>query len=209
MRSPIDGSAIRRLLEASRTMDPVARHVLLDGLAFRVLSSEDDDASAVALKNALVPILQECVQDDKGLGSNSVTRSSAWCYLAALGQRSHLPGWPVLNTKQSKIDAQNMVAPANASDELDLQHRSLQLAFLEVWSRAFESVARAISVAHYMYIVTACWAAGRHIAEVDSVIHEAYAADAPLGKCILSYGAVPEVAAVYRECLALYEGRSV
>lgn len=201
----IDGPAIDGFLSAAHSMPALSRCITLIGLGYRALRS--DDASAQDLRHRLMRVFQDylspiVVGDDLG-----VMRSVAWCYQKAYAQRfgSALvtDEWPGLDDTAERAVLAMMSSTHDGSARFLVEHRSVQMALLEVQRTVSEDPFRPISGVHYLYCLVVARRHGAGIAELGRELPAMLAPGSPYAAAIENYQLVPELREVFAACRRL------
>lgn len=219
IRSPITGPALSVLFENLDKFPPVALHVLLDGCGYRALRNQPQDSAAPEIRASLIPVLFECVSGARKV--NAVTRSAAWCYLAAFartpGLKSQiasigdtLPSYPQtrLRVDASQMDdALWLVWMVRDQPALDPRDRSVQIAFAELQRLVLTLPSRAISNTHYLYMLATAYRRKKYSEEVLQALRLIFAESSPYEEAIRDFTLVPELNAIFDACRNIYDGR--
>jgi hypothetical protein len=204
----MEGPAIDAFLSAVHTMPAIARCITLTGLGYRALRS--DDASAHDLRYWLLRVFHgyraaPAEGDDRG-----VLRSVAWCYRKAYAQRfggSALPAagddWPGLDDDTERAVLAMMCSTTDGGPRFRAEHRSVQMALLEVQQVVAADPFRPISGIHYLYCLCVARRHGAGIAELGREVPALLAHDSPYAAAIESYEAVPELRQILAACRRL------
>jgi serine/threonine protein kinase len=198
----IDGPAIDVFLSAVHTMPAIARCITLIGLGYRALRG--DDASAQDLRHRLVRVFRDHLSDAIAGDDLGVMRSVAWCYRKAYAQRFGgapvTDAWPGLD---SAAVAAMMSPPQGDNPRFRVEHRSVQIALLEVQQVVADDPFRPISGVHYLYCLAVARHHGAGIAELGRELPALLAPGSPYAAAIENYQLVPELRAVLAECRRL------
>lgn len=203
----MEGPAIDAFLSAIYTIPAIARCITLIGLGYRALRSDDDDASAQDLRHALVRVFRgylslATTSDDLG-----VMRSVAWCYRKAYAQRFGGPAvtdpWPGLDEAAERSALALMCSTADDGPRFRTEHRSVQMALLEVQQVVAEDPFRPISGVHYLYCLCVARRHRAGIAELGRGLPGMLASGSPYATAIESYALVPELREVLEACRRL------
>ena len=202
-RIPMDGPAIDAFLSAINRAPPVARLITLSGLGYRSLRS--DDALAPDLRQRLVRVFRNLATSvDAELG---VMRSLAWCYRKAYARRFGGPAvtdpWPGLGDAAEHGALTMMCAVSDDGPRFLVEHRSIQMALLEVQQVVAEDPNRPISGVHYLYCLVVARRHGGGIAELGRTLPTLLAHGSPYAAAIESYPHVPELGDVLAACRSL------
>jgi hypothetical protein len=208
LNSIIEGPALNLLFSKLDELDPVALHILITGLAYRVLRSAGADPTRMEIRSRLVPVLIDFTRRS-GKGVNCVTASACWCYLKAFAKR--FPGsvasqesWPALDDTYEKKEAAKSLAWTRTVDgSLPPEHRSLQIAFLMVQDEVLTIRERAISVMHYLYIISAIFSDNGQCEEVSMRLPQILEAGSSHFAAIQEYDEVSELVALFQTCRKL------
>lgn len=201
----IEGPAIDVFLSAVHTMPPVARCITLIGLGYRALRG--DDASAHDLRHRLVRVFRDylsptAVGDDLG-----VMRSVAWCYRKAYAQRYGGPpvsdAWPGLDEGAERGALAMMCSTSDDGPRVRAEHRSVQMALLELQQVVPEDPFRPISGVHYLYCLCVARRHGAGIAELGRELPGFLAHGSPYAAAIEDSQLVPELREVLAACRRL------
>ncbi len=201
----IDGPAIDVFLSTVHTMPAISRCITLIGLGYRALRG--DDASAQDLRHRLMRVFQDylspiVVGDDLG-----VMRSVAWCYRKAYAQRFGgapvTDDWPGLDDAAERAVLAMMSSTHDSSPRFLVEHRSVQMALLEVQRTVSEDPFRPISGVHYLYCLVVARRHGAGIAELGRELPAVLARDSPYAAAVESYQLVPELREVFAACRRL------
>jgi len=201
----MEGPAIDAFLSAVHAMPAIARCITLIGLGYRTLRG--DDASAQDLRHRLVRVFRDyrsatVVGDDLG-----VMRSVAWCYRRAYSQRFGGPlvtdDWPGLDDSAERAVLAMMCSTTEGGPRLLVEHRSVQMALLEVQQVVPEDPFRPISGVHYLYCLCVARRHGAGIAELGRELPAILAHDSPYAAAIENYQLVPELREVLAACRRL------
>jgi len=202
---PIDGAAIDAYLSALNSMPVIARCLALIGLGYRAL--RDGDPSAHDLRYRLIPIFRDYLSVVSSDGIVGLIRSSAWCYLKAYAQRFGTPmptgAWPGFTSETEVAVLAMMSSTSEGSPRILDEHRSVQLAFLELQHVAPDDPCRPISVAHYLYCLVLARRHGAGIAELSRELPLILAPDSRYMSAIESYELVPELQQIVSICRQL------
>lgn len=158
---PIATSALRKLLRSVRQMDPIAEQVVVNGLCYRALKSENSDAYARILRRELELDLAEHVRVDSAAG-HPLIRSLEWCYRRAFGMkfggRDDLGQWPTLSSRDVPVIAQ-MLCNIDTGEVSHLQ-RSVQIAFMKIQHSMLDDPYSYISASHFLFPLAAVFQLG-------------------------------------------------
>ena len=197
----IEGPAIDAFLSAVSTMPAIARCITLSGLGYRALRG--DDASAQDLRHRLVRVFRDYAGDQVAGDDLGVMRSIAWCFRTAYGKRFGAPpaddAWPGLDDAAERGVLAMMCSVSHDGPRFLVEHRSVQIALLEVQQSVAEDRFRPISGVHYLYCLCVARRHGGGIAELGRELPALLAHGSPYARAIESYSLVPEL----REVLAL------
>jgi tRNA A-37 threonylcarbamoyl transferase component Bud32 len=205
----LEGPAIDSFLSAINSAPPIARYITLSGLGYRAL--RDDDASTHDLRHRLGRVFQDHrsvpAADDDELG---VMRSLAWCYRKAYAQRFGGPAvgdpWPGLDDRAERAALALMCASNEDGTHVLAEHRSVQLAILEVQQAVAGDRFRPISGVHYLYCLVVAWRRGGGIAELSRELPELLAPGSRYALAIENDGLVPELREILALCRRLEHG---
>ncbi|HWU88425.1 MAG TPA: serine/threonine-protein kinase [Kofleriaceae bacterium] len=204
-RIPIDGPAIDVFLSAVHTMPAIARCITLIGLGYRALRG--DDASAQDLRHRLVRVFRDyrsaaVAGDDRG-----VMRSIAWCYRKAYARRFGGPpvtdDWPGLDEDAERAVLAMMCSTNDGGPRVLVEHRSVQMALLEVQQVVADDPFRPISGVHYLYCLAVARRHGAGIAELGRELPTLLADGSPYAAAIENDQLVPELREVLAACRRL------
>jgi hypothetical protein len=207
-RVPLEGPAIDAFLSAINSAPPVARLITLSGLGYRALRG--DDASSQDLRHRLdrvfrdhlSPPVVDDVDDDLG-----VMRSLAWCYRKAYAQRFGGPpvtdAWPGLGDHAERGALAMMCSTSDDGPRFLVEHRSIQMALLELQQIVPEDPSRPISGVHYLYCLVVARRHGGGIAELGRELPTLLAPSSPYAAAIEGYQLVPELRDVLAGCRRL------
>ena len=205
----LERPAIDSFLSAVNSAPPIARYITLSGLGYRALRG--DDTSVHDLRQRLVRLFQDYrsapAADDDELG---VMRSLAWCYRKAYSQRFGGPPvddpWPGLDDRAERAALAMMCSIRDNGAHVLAEHRSVQLAILEVQQVVAGDPCRPISGVHYLY----CLAVARHhgggIAELGRELPDLLAPTSRYALAVENYGLVPELREIFAQCRRLASG---
>ncbi len=204
-RMPIDGPAIDALLSAVTEMPAISRCISLAGLGYRALRG--DDASAHDLRHRLVRVFRDYVTAPILGNDLGLMRSLAWCYRKAYARRFGGPPvtdpWPGLHEADDRTVLAMMCSTTPDGPRFLAEHRSVQIALLEVQQTVISDPWRPISGVHYLY----CLAVARHhgggIAELSRELPALLAPGSPYATSIEGYDHVPELRDVLAACRRL------
>ncbi|HWO25549.1 MAG TPA: serine/threonine-protein kinase [Kofleriaceae bacterium] len=204
-RVPIEGPAIDVLLSAIRAMPAIARCIALNGLGYRAL--RDDDSCAQDLRHRISRTFHECLAASAADDDIGVMRSIAWCYLKAYAQKFGSPppdgAWPGLGENAERAVLSMMCQADETGVRILDEHRSVQLAFLEVQHIVLEDPCRPISVAHYLYCLVVARRHGGGVVELGRELPAILAPASPHARVIEGYQLVPELREVFAACRRL------
>lgn len=201
----IEGPAIDVFLSAVHTLPPIARCITLIGLGYRALRG--DDASAHDLRHRLVRVFRDyrsatAADDDLG-----VMRSVAWCYRKAYAQRYGGPAvsdpWPGLDDSAERGVLAMMCSTSDGGPRVRAEHRSVQMALLEVQQVVPEDPFRPISGVHYLYCLCVARHHGAGIAELGRELPALLAPGSPYAAAIEGDPLVPELRDILAACRRL------
>jgi hypothetical protein len=201
----IDGPAIDAFLSAVHTMPAIARCITLIGLGYRALRG--DDASAQDLRHRLVRVFRDylspiVVGDDVG-----VMRSVAWCYRKAYAKRFGgapvTDDWPGLDDTAERAALAMMSLTHDGSARFVVEHRSVQMALLEIQQAVPEDPFRPISGVHYLYCLVVARRHGAGIAELGRELPAMVAHGSLYAAAIENDLLVPELREVLAACRRL------
>jgi hypothetical protein len=201
----IEGPAIDVFISAVHTMPAIARCITLIGLGYRALRG--DDASAHDLRHRLLRVFRDYINAAVVGDDLDVMRSVAWCYRKAYAQRFGGPaitdGWPGLDDNAERT-ALAMMCPTNDTGPRFLvEHRSIQIALLEVQQVVPDDPFRPISGVHYLYCLVVARRHGAGIAELGRELPAILAPGSPYAAAIENYQLVPELREVLDICRRL------
>jgi serine/threonine protein kinase len=204
-RVPIEGPAIDALLSATRSMPAIARCIALNGLGYRAL--RDDDSCAQDLRHRISRTFREYLAGSAADDDIGVMRSIAWCYLKAYAQRfgSAPPegAWPGLGANAERAVLAMMCQADDSGVRILDEHRSVQLAFLEVQHIVLEDPFRPISVAHYLYCLVVARRHGGGVVELGRELPIILAPGSAHAEVLAGYQVVPELREVLAACRGL------
>jgi hypothetical protein len=201
----MEGPAIDAFLSAVHTMPAVARCITLIGLGYRALRGAD--ASAHDLRYWLGRVFRAylsatAVDDDFG-----VMRSVAWCYRKAYAQRFGGPvvsdDWPGLGDDAERGVLAMMCSTSEGGPRFRAEHRSVQMALLEVQQVVPGDPFRPISGVHYLYCLCVARRHGAGIAELGRELPAILAHGSPYAAAIENYQLVPELREILEACRRL------
>jgi hypothetical protein len=133
-------------------------------------------------------------------GCSNLTASLCHCYSYAFkgvtGPRPRLDPEEVLNWVRDK--ARPEVEPTD-------DYRSLQLSYLYSQFTVAEHPERAVTTAHYLFLITAARVHGCGIAEVSERLPQLLGRGSALEKFFASYNRIPALFEIYQDCRALWE----
>jgi hypothetical protein len=203
----LEGPAIDEFVSAINRAPAIARYITLSGLGYRTLRG--DDASAQDLRHRLVRVFHDelssgTVDDDLG-----IMRSLAWCYRKAFAQRFGGPPvtepWPGLDDHAERAVLAMMCATTDEGPRFRAEHRSVQMALLEVQQVVAGDPYRPISGVHYLYCLVVARRHGGGIAELGRELPALLAAGSLYARAIESYQLVPELQDILAICRRLAE----
>jgi serine/threonine protein kinase len=203
----IDGSAIDVFLAAVSGLSPVVRCIILTGLGYRALRS--DDASAHDLRHRLIRVFRDYrARPDV---DPELMRSLAWCYCKAYAQRFGGPPvtdpWPGLGDSAERSALAMMCAPPAADHgegpRILAEHRSIQTALLEVQHAVAGNSARPISGVHYLYCLVVARRHGGGIAELGRELPALLDPASAYAQAIEHDPLVPELRQIMARCREL------
>ncbi|HET7499366.1 MAG TPA: protein kinase [Kofleriaceae bacterium] len=201
----IEGPAIDAFLSAVHTMPPVARCITLIGLGYRALRG--DDASAHDLRSYLVRVFRNYLSaaiEGEDLG---VMRSVAWCYLKSYEHRFGGPRvtepWPGLDAGAERGALAMMCSTTGDGPRFSAEHRSVQMALLEVQQVVADDPFRPVSGVHYLWCLSVARRHGAGIAELGRELPALLAAGSRYATAIEQHEAVPEVREILAACRRL------
>jgi hypothetical protein len=202
----IDGPAIDVFLSAVRTMPAIAQFITLIGLGYRAL--RNDDASAQDLRYRLIRVFRDYLSAEIVDDDLEVMRSVAWCYQKAFSQRFGGPPvtgeWPRLGDSAERAMLAMMRSTTSEDGPRFLaEHRSVQMALLEVQQVVPEDPFRPISGIHYLYCLVVARRHGAGIAELGRELPGLLAEGSPYAQAIERYQLVPELREVLAACRRL------
>jgi serine/threonine protein kinase len=197
----IEGPAIDAFLSAIGTMPAIARCITLSGLGYRALRG--NDPSAQDLRHRLARVFRDYAADPVIGDDLGVMRSVAWCFRKAYAQRFGGPvvddAWPGLDDAAQSGVLAMMCSISQDRPRFLVEHRSVQIALLEVQQTVAEDPFRPISAVHYLYCLCVARHHGGGIAELGRELPALLSPGSPYARAIESYEPVPEL----REVLAL------
>jgi hypothetical protein len=197
----IEGPAIDAFLSAVSTMPAIARCITLSGLGYRGLRG--DDASAHDLRHRLVRVFRDYVSNPVAGDDLGLMRSITWCFRKAYSQRFGGPPvhdpWPGLDENAERGVLAMMCAISEDGPRFLVEHRSVQIALLDVQHSVPDDPFRPISGVHYLYSLCVARRHGGGIAELGRELPALLATGSSYARAIESYELVPEL----REVLAL------
>ena len=201
----MEGPAIDAFLSAVHTMPAIARCITLIGLGYRTLRG--DDASAQDLRHRLVRVFRDYLSTAVAGDDLGVMRSVAWCYWRAYSQRFGGPlvtdDWPGLDDNAERAVLAMMCSTTEGGPRFLVEHRSVQMALLEVQQVVPEDPFRPISGVHYLYCLCVARRHGAGIAELGRELPAILAHDSPYAAAIENYQLVPELREVLAACRRL------
>jgi serine/threonine protein kinase len=203
----MEGPAIDAFLSAIHAMPAIARCITLIGLGYRGLRGDDDDASAHDLRRALVRVFQGYVSAAIAGDDLGVMRSVAWCYRKAYARRFGGPAvsdpWPGLDDAAERSALALMCSTTDDGPRFRAEHRSVQMALLDVQQVVAEDPFRPISGVHYLYCLCAARRHRAGIAELGRELPAILAPGSPYATAIERYALVPELREVLEACRRL------
>jgi serine/threonine protein kinase len=198
----IEGPAIDTFLSAVDTMPAVARFITLIGLGYRALRG--DDASAQDLRHGLMRVFQSYLSRPVAGDDLGVMRSVAWCYQKAFARRFGGPSpsedWPGLHDDDEPGALAMMSSTADGRPRVLVEHRSIQMALLEVQQAVPDDPFRPISGAHYLYCLTVTRRHGAGIMELGREMPALLAPGSRYAMAIENDPLVPELRDVLAAC---------
>jgi serine/threonine protein kinase len=204
----IEGPAIDVFLSAVNTMPTIARCITLSGLGYRALRG--DDASAHDLRHRLVRVFRDCLAVPAADDNLGVMRSLAWCYRKAYVQRFGGPPvtdpWPGLSDDDERAVLAMMCSTGEDGPRFLAEHRSVQMALLEVQQVVAGDPFRPISGVHYLYCLAVARRHGGGIADLGRELPALLAPGSPYAAAIENYSQVPELREVLAACRRLELG---
>jgi hypothetical protein len=206
-RIPMEGPAIDAFLSAIDAMPAIARCITLIGLGYRGLRGDDDDASAHDLRRALVRVFQGYVSAAIAGDDLGVMRSVAWCYRKAYARRFGGPAvpdpWPGLDDAAERSALALMCSTTDDGPRFRAEHRSVQMALLELQQVVADDPFRPISGVHYLYCLCVARRHRAGIAELGRELPAILAPGSPYAAAIERYELVPELREVLEACRRL------
>ncbi len=206
-RIPMEGPAIDAFLSAIHAMPAIARFITLIGLGYRGLRGDDDDASAHDLRRALVRVFQGYVSAAIAGDDLGVMRSVAWCYRKAYARRFGGPAvpdpWPGLDDAAERSALALMCSTTDEGPRFRAEHRSVQMALLELQQVVADDPFRPISGVHYLYCLCVARRHRAGIAELGRALPALLAPGSPYATAIERYDLVPELREVLEACRRL------
>ena len=204
-RVPLEGPAIDAFLSAVNSAPPVARFITLSGLGYRALRG--DDASAQDLRHRLVRVFRDLLSAPVTTDELSVMRSLGWCYLQSYARRFGGPAmpepWPGLGDDAERGALAMMCSVSDDGPRFLAEHRSIQMALLELQQVVPEDANRPISGVHYLYCLVVARRHGGGIAELGRELPAVLALGSAYATAIENYPFVPEVRDVLAACRRL------
>jgi serine/threonine protein kinase len=204
-RIPMEGPAIDAFLSAVNSAPPVARFITLSGLGYRALRG--DDASAQDLRHRLVRVFRDQLSARGVDGELGVMHSLAWCYLKAFAQRFGGPAmpepWAGLGDDAERGALAMMCSVRDEGPRFLVEHRSIQIALLEVQQVVPEDAHRPISGVHYLYCLVVARRHGGGIAELGRELPSLLAHGSPYATAVENYPFVPELRDILAVCRQL------
>ena len=203
----LEGPAIDSFLSAVSSAPPIASYITLSGLGYRALRG--DDASAQDLRHRLVRVFQDSRAAPPGDDDRrGVMRSLAWCYRKAYAQRFGGPpiqdAWPGLDDRAER----GALAMMGFAGDDAAEHRSVQLALLELQQVVAGDPFRPISGVHYLYCLAVARRHGQGIAELGREMPDLLGASSRYAVAIENYGLVPELREILALCRRLEHGHT-
>jgi hypothetical protein len=203
----LEGPALDAFLSALHAMPAIARCITLIGLGYRGLRGDDDDASAHDLRRALVRVFQGYVSAAIAGDDLGVMRSVAWCYRKAYARRFGGPAvpdpWPGLDDAAERSALALMCSTTDDGPRFRAEHRSVQMALLDVQQVVAADPFRPISGVHYLYCLCVARRHRAGIAELGRELPAILAPDSPYATAIERYDLVPELREVLEACRRL------
>jgi serine/threonine protein kinase len=204
----MEGPAIAAFLSAVPAMSAISRCITLIGLGYRGLHS--DDASAHDLRYWLLRVFQGYRTAPAGADDLGVMRSVAWCYRKAYARRFGGPdlpapddAWPGLDDGTERAVLSMMCSTVDGEPRFRAEHRSIQMALLEVQQVVAEDPYRPISGVHYLYCLCVARRHGAGIAELGRQVPALLAEGSPCAAAIEGYELVPELREILAACRRL------
>jgi predicted Ser/Thr protein kinase len=204
-RVPMEGPAIDAFLSAIHRAPPVARFITLSGLGYRALRA--DDASAQDLRHRLARVFRDYLSAARGDDDIGVLRSLAWCYRKTHALRFGGPAvtepWPGLGDDAERGAMAMMCSVGDEGPRFLVEHRSIQMALLEVQQSVPGDPNRPISGVHYLYCLVVARRHGGGVAELGRELPALLAHGSPYAAAIESYRPVPELRDILATCRRL------
>ena len=201
----IEGPAIDVFLSAVHTMSAIGRCITLTGLGYRALRG--DDASAQDLRHRLSRVFRGYVSNPVAGDDLGVMRSIAWCFRKAYARRFGGPPvddpWPGLDDAAEHGVLAMMCSVSEDGLRFLVEHRSVQIALLDVQQSVPDDPFRPISGVHYLYCLCVARRHGSGIAELGRELPALLEAGSTYARAIESYGLVPELGEVLATCRRL------
>jgi hypothetical protein len=204
-RVPMEGPAIDAFLSAIHSAPPVGRFITLSGLGYRALRG--DDASAQDLRHRLVRVFRDQLATPVRDDDLGVMRSLAWCYRKAYAQRFGGPAvtepWPGLGDHAERGALAMMCSVGDDGPRFLVEHRSIQMALLELQQAVPEDPNRPISGVHYLYCLVVARRHGGGLAELGRELPALLVHGSAYEAAIERYQLVPELRDVLAACRRL------
>lgn len=203
----MEGPAIDAFLSSVHTMPAISRCITLIGLGYRALRSAEDDATAHDLRYWLARVFRRYLSDAPAGDDLGVMKSVAWCYRKAYAQRfggaQVTDAWPGLDDEADRSALAMMCSTSEAGPRFRAEHRSVQMALLEVQQVVPDDPFRPISGLHYLYCLCVARHHGAGIAELGRGLPALLAEGSRYAAAIEAYTAVPELREILATCRRL------
>jgi hypothetical protein len=203
----LEGPAIDVFLSAVNSAPAIARYITLSGLGYRALRG--DDASAPDLRHRLARVFRDYLRTPNPTADLGMMRSLAWCYQKAYARRFGGPqvtdAWPGLDGDTERAVLAMMCSTSDEGPRFLAEHRSVQMALLEVQQVVAPDPNRPISGVHYLYCLCVARHHGGGIAELGRELPALLAPGSPYAAAIEGYELVPELRDILAICRRLAE----
>ena len=180
MYSPMSGHAFELICSRAFESDLVAgQHVTIIGLAARALRNSPKDDSALFLRQAVVPFLQQLTRYPDEC-QDAFLASDAFCHLKAIERQFHFEctqnlswNWP-RDEQEIRRDALREVWVETTDPLTTLMFRSIQMALVQIARESRDWPTISISAVHHLLAVVEARHRNVQFADVEGELSEIF-----------------------------------